>query len=85
MGHLGDRILGGAPIRSDWPRGDRALTFAERKELQERLTREGFDTQKIDGRIGPLTVNAVRAYQMAAGIMPDGYASLMLLERLREG
>ena len=85
VGHLGDRILGGAPIRSDWPRGDRALTFAERKELQERLTREGFDTQKIDGRIGPLTVNAVRAYQMAAGIMPDGYASLMLLERLREG
>ena len=83
VGHLSDRILGGAPIRSAWPRDDRALTFAERQELQQRLTAKGFDTQKIDGRIGPLTVNAVRAYQMAEGLMPDGYASLRVLQRLR--
>lgn len=83
VGHLGDRILGGPPIRADWPEGDRALTFDERVELQKRLTVSGFDTQKIDGKIGPLTIGAVRRWQSAAGLVPDGYASLRALERLR--
>ncbi|MCU9836150.1 lytic murein transglycosylase [Ruegeria sp. WL0004] len=84
VGHLGDRIAGRGPIRGDWPRQDRALTFDERIELQERLTVAGFDTQKIDAKIGPLTINAVRDYQLSLGIMPDGYASLRVLERLRQ-
>ncbi|KUJ84109.1 murein transglycosylase [Ruegeria marisrubri] len=83
VGHLADRLAGRGPFKADWPRGDRALTFTERKELQLRLTQAGYDTQKIDGRIGPLTVNAVRAYQLAEGLLPDGYASLKLLEKLR--
>ena len=83
VGHLADRIAGGPAIRGGWPLGDRALSYGERKELQERLTAKGFDTQKIDGRIGPLTINAVREYQLAAGLLPDGYASLRLLEQLR--
>ena len=28
VGHLGDRIFGGAPIRAEWPRGDRGLLRA---------------------------------------------------------
>ncbi|MFY0616178.1 MAG: lytic murein transglycosylase [Shimia sp.] len=83
VGHLSDRIEGGPAIQATWPRGDRALTFKERKELQRRLTRAGFDTQKIDGKIGPLTIQAVRAYQHSVGLKPDGYASLKLLKELR--
>ncbi len=83
VGHLSDRIKGGPAIKANWPREDRALTFKERKELQRRLTRKGFDTQKIDGRIGPLTINAVRSYQRSEGLVQDGYASLRLLKRLR--
>jgi membrane-bound lytic murein transglycosylase B len=83
VGHLADRITGGPSIQAKWPRGDRALTFAERKELQERLTRVGFDTKGVDGKIGPLTINAVRDYQRSVGLIPDGYASLRLLQRLR--
>lgn len=83
VGHLSDRIKGGAAIQSKWPRGDRALTFKERKELQRRLTRAGFNTQKVDGKIGPLTINAVRQYQRSIGMAPDGYASLSILKRLR--
>ena len=85
VGHLSDRISGAGPIVADWPRGDRALTYDERIELQTRLTALGFDTQKIDAKVGPLTINAVRAFQKARGLIPDGYASLRLLERLREG
>lgn len=83
VGHLSDRIDGGAAIKASWPRGDRALTFAERKEMQQRLTRAGFSTQGVDGRIGPKTIEAVRAFQRSQGLAPDGYASLSLLKRLR--
>ncbi len=83
VGHLSDRIAGGPPIRASWPVGDRALTFSERKELQRRLTKAGFSTQGVDGRIGPRTINAIRAWQASQGQVPDGYASLALLKKLR--
>ncbi|MEP3845874.1 MAG: lytic murein transglycosylase [Paracoccaceae bacterium] len=83
VGHLSDRIKGGSKIQSDWPRDDRALTFSERKELQQRLTSAGFSTQGVDGKIGPLTIEAVRQYQRSAGLIPDGYPSLRLLTQLR--
>ena len=83
VGHLSDRLKGGPQIQAKWPRGDRALTFAERKELQRRLTAKGFSTQGVDGKIGPLTIDAVRGYQRAQGMTPDGYPSLSLLKKLR--
>lgn len=83
VGHLSDRIKGKPTIQGDWPRGDRALTFRERKEMQQRLTRKGFDTKGIDGKIGPMTIAAVRAYQRSQGLPADGYASLSLLKHLR--
>jgi len=83
VGHLSDRIRGAGPIRSAWPRDDRNLSFDEKMELQQRLTLAGYDTQSIDGRIGPLTISAVRAYQVANGLLPDGYPSYDLLKRMR--
>ena len=83
IGHLSDRLAGRAPFQAGWPRGDRVLSFTEKKELQTRLTEAGFDTQGIDGRTGPNTTDAVRAYQLAQGLLPDGYPSLKVLERLR--
>ncbi|MCI5110151.1 MAG: lytic murein transglycosylase [Marivita sp.] len=83
VGHLSDRITGAGPIRSEWPREDRALTFDERIEMQRLLTAKGFDTKKIDGKVGPLTINAVRAFQKSIGEIPDGYASLNILKKLR--
>lgn len=83
VGHLSDRIKGGPPIKQGWPRALRALTFDERTELQKRLTSAGFDTVKIDAKMGPLTINAVRRFQQSQGVRPDGYPSLRLLERLR--
>lgn len=83
VGHLSDHIAGGSEFKAGWPRGDRALTFSERKEMQQRLSAAGFDTQGVDGRIGPKTLEAVRGFQRASGLVPDGYASLELLKRLR--
>jgi len=83
VGHLSDRIKGGSAIRAPWPRQDRALTYAERIEMQKKLTAKGFDTQGVDGKIGPLTIAAVRAFQSSTGLVPDGYASLRLLKALQ--
>ncbi len=83
VGHLADRIAGGPPIRADWPRGDRPLRFAERQELQERLNAAGFKTYGVDGIIGPNTIAAIKAFQGRVGMVPDGYASLQVLNRLR--
>jgi membrane-bound lytic murein transglycosylase B len=83
VGHLSDRIAGRPAIKAGWPRGDRALKFAERKEMQQLLTRKGFSTGGVDGKVGPNTLQAVRQFQASVGLVPDGYASLDLLTRLR--
>ena len=83
LGHLSDRLRGGDALRGQWPRGDRALSLAERTELQRRLTARGYDTAGIDGRIGPATVAAVQAWQRSVGLPPDGYINADILARLR--
>ncbi len=83
VGHLSDRIGGGPAFSTGWPRGDRSLKFSEKQEMQQRLTSAGFNTQGIDGVIGPNTIAAIRAFQSRVGMVPDGYASLEILRRLR--
>jgi len=83
VGHLSDRIKGGPAIQADWPEGDRGLRFAERQELQRRLTQAGFNTKGADGIIGPNTIRAIKGFQQSKGLIPDGYASFDLLRRLR--
>ncbi len=83
VGHLSDRITGGPAFEAGWPRGDRALSFDERQEMQRHLQSAGHYSGRIDGLVGPITIAAVRSYQTAIGVTPDGYASLSILERLR--
>ena len=83
VGHLSDRIRGAGPLKAKWPRDDRNLAFAEKKEMQQRLTAKGFDTAGVDGIIGPKTIQAIRNYQRSVGLIPDGYASYDILRRLR--
>ena len=83
VGHLADRLKGGPAIETAWPRGDRALSFGERTEMQERLIKAGFDTFGVDGKIGPNTIAAVKAFQTQIGWIPDGYPSLRVLAKLR--
>jgi hypothetical protein len=84
--HLADRIRGEGPLVQQFPGGERAPSLEEVQELQRLLTSRGFDTGGADGRIGPETVAAVRAFQRKAGLKPaDGYAGLKVLARLRQG
>ena len=84
--HLGDRILGGPPFIQPFPGSERALTLAEVKEMQVRLTKAGFDTGGTDGRVGNDTMQAIRDYQAKMRLEPaDGYGGLKVLARLRQG
>ena len=83
VGHLADRLKGGSAIQATWPRDDRALVVDERIEMQERLTGAGFNPGGVDGKIGPNTIAAVKAFQRSIGMVPDGYPSLDILKRLR--
>ena len=51
---LSDRLRGKPGVRGRWPTDDRGLSRAERRELQERLIRQGYDVGKPDGAIGAL-------------------------------
>lgn len=83
VGHLSDRIKGGPTLQAGWPRSDRSLSISEKQEMQKSLTASGFDTQGIDGVIGPNTIAAVRLFQASVGMIPDGYASPEILRKLR--
>ncbi|HCQ66153.1 MAG TPA: lytic murein transglycosylase [Rhodobacteraceae bacterium] len=83
VGHLSDRLAGGGPLVGSFGKDAQGLTFKERKELQERLTRAGFDTDGADGVIGDKTTTAIRAYETARGLPVTGLASKALLVHLR--
>jgi hypothetical protein len=83
VGQLADRLRGGPPLVRSWPRGDRPLAMSERRELQMLLDQHGFAAGGPDGRLGPKTRAAIRAYQSSVGLTPDGYADVALLERLK--
>ena len=80
---LADRIRGAGPFAAHWPRDLRALTLPERIEMQSLLLRAGVYGGEADGKIGPLTLSAVKSFQKAQGLIPDGYPSLDILNRLR--
>ncbi|MGH6927564.1 MAG: peptidoglycan-binding domain-containing protein, partial [Dongiaceae bacterium] len=41
------------------------------------------DPGSVDGVIGPKTRMAIRSFQREIGVVPDGFATMTLLTRLR--
>jgi membrane-bound lytic murein transglycosylase B len=85
VGHLADRLRGGGEFVRAWPTGERQLTKAELGELQRHLAQHGLYEGAIDGKLGPGSRAAIRAYQARRGMVADGFAGLQLLETLRNG
>lgn len=81
---LGDRIAGAGPLVGRWPVQDKQMSLEQAKEMQRRLTAMGFDVGKIDGRFGEKALGALRLWQTKAGLIPDGYPTLALLEKMRK-
>lgn len=83
VGTLAERIAGREGIRSAWPRDEQPLSRSQVRELQQALNAQGFDVGTPDGIMGPNTRRGLRAYQQSIGVIPDGFATLSLLERLQ--
>lgn len=82
VGHLADRYTG-APGIQNMPENEQAMSVADVRELQQLLNENGFDSGEPDGRVGRQTRSAIRAYQQSQDLPMDGYASLTLLNALR--
>ena len=83
VGMLSDKVAGrSTPLKTSWPRDDRALSLGERKRLQQALLDHGFDPGPIDGVIGAGTKRALRSWQKSRSLPADGYASAAVLTTL---
>lgn len=85
VGYLSDRLKGLGPLTTPRPAQDAPLYRNDVLELQQRLNAAGFDAGKPDGMIGSMTRRAVKDYQRANGLPPDGYPTQDLLTEMRGG
>lgn len=80
---LADAIAGREGISQAWPRDEAPLTRDDVRTLQQRLNNAGYAVGTADGIMGPNTQTGLRAFQRDQGLVPDGFATQSLLERLR--
>ncbi len=82
VGHLGDRIRGGAKFRASWPQEDRQLSRPDRIALQKQLAALGYNIRDFQGRLDFVARDAIRVEQKKYGLTPDGHPTAELLTRL---
>ncbi len=85
VGHLADRLVGQGPLQSVRPASETPLSRDMIREMQELLAKRGYDVGTPDGVVGPMTRAALRAFQKAMKLPPDGFPTIDLLTRLRGG
>jgi len=83
VGHLSDRLLGLPALHHGRDADNRPLSRDQVMDTQCLLAARGLDVGDLDGVPGPRTREAIRAWQKAAGLPVDGYASVGLLEQLQ--
>lgn len=84
VGHLADRIVERPPLTKQQPKNDKGLSIAQIKEIQTQLTNLGYDVGTPDGIAGSKTRKALRDFQVKQQLPADGFASLRMLEILKE-
>jgi membrane-bound lytic murein transglycosylase B len=73
VGHLADRLQGGAPLAGGANAEREALSRDAVVRLQQQLASLGFDAGTADGVVGPRTQGAIWLYQVSHGLPADGY------------
>jgi len=82
VGHLADRLHGGAPIKAAWPKDDRPLSRDARIALQKKLSALGYKVTDFEGHVDFDLRDHIRAEQKKLAMVPDGNPTAMLLEKL---
>ena len=60
------------------------LRMPSAEEIQEALLKAGFYDGEVDGQLGPKTKSAIREFQEANGLNPDGVVGSRTWEMLRK-
>jgi lytic murein transglycosylase len=82
--YYANRIAGAAAMQrgaADIP----PVTMEMTRELQQILTRMGYNVGTVDGKLGLASRQAVKAAQIKLGLPADSYPTPELLQRLRNG
>ncbi|MBV9569372.1 MAG: lytic murein transglycosylase [Hyphomicrobiales bacterium] len=82
-GLLAERIRGARGIHASWPAVVEGLDHGQRLEAQKFLQKLGLYDDKLDGHLGPALREATRRFQARIGLVPDGFPTQLMLERLR--
>jgi membrane-bound lytic murein transglycosylase B len=82
VGHLADRLHGGAPIKAAWPKDDRPLSRDARIALQKKLSALGYKVTDFEGHVDFDLRDNIRGEQQKLGMVPDGNPTALLLEKL---
>ena len=82
VGHLADRLMGGASIKAAWPADDRPLPRDARVALQKKMAALGYKVNEFDGHVDFDLRDNVRAEQAKLGMVPDGNPTAMFLEKI---
>ena len=84
VGHLADRIVKRPPLSKQRPKDDKGMSRAQIEEIQTLLNGFGYDTGTPDGIAGSKTRNALRDFQNKHKLPADGFASLNMLNFLKQ-
>jgi peptidoglycan hydrolase-like protein with peptidoglycan-binding domain len=82
ISHLSDRLNGKGTFKTPWPTDDPGLSRAQRKRLQQLLIEQGYYKGEADGRVGPLTMAAIKEAEKKAGLKPTGRPGTHILNVL---
>lgn len=84
VAHLTDRLKGGRPFISPWPKDIKFPNLEQRISIQKWLKQLGHYDGEVDGRLGPISQEAYQKYQVARGMVADGFITLRAYELLRQ-
>jgi peptidoglycan lytic transglycosylase B len=82
VGHLADRMMGGAPFKTAWPSDDHPLSRDARIALQKKLAALGYKVNDFEGHVDFDLRDNIRAEQVKFGMIPDGNPTPAFLGRL---
>ncbi len=82
VAHLTDRLKGGGPFVTPWPRNTQFPDLAQRQAIQQALKQLGHYDGAVDGRIGPITQAAYARFQAQRGEIADGFVTRAAFESL---
>ncbi len=82
VGHLADRMMGGAPFKTAWPSDDHPLSRDARIALQKKLAALGYKVTDFEGHVDFDLRDNIRAEQVKFGMIADGNPTPAFLERL---